>query len=141
MTPERMADLHAAGFSDDRPWTASEFAALLDGTHAHLTPHDHGFALWRAVAGEAELLTIVVDPAHRRLGTGGTLMTEWMSAAEPHANTAFLEVAADNAAACALYRRHGFSTVARRPAYYRHRTPAVDALVMRAALPAWDASP
>ena len=129
-----MAALHARGFTQDRPWSEAEFGALLDSPHTHLTHRPHGFALWRAVAGEAELLTIVVDPDHRRQGLGHGLMRDWMGAAGALAESAFLEVAADNEAACALYQTHGFATVARRPGYYTQRRPAVDALVMRADL-------
>ena len=43
----------------------------------------------------------------------------------------FLEVAEDNAAARALYLRHGFAQVGRRPAYYRRgQTRAAAALVL-----------
>jgi ribosomal-protein-alanine N-acetyltransferase len=46
------------------------------------------------------------------------------------ARAMFLEVAAGNEAAAALYRSAGFAAVARRPGYYE----GADALVMRAAL-------
>ncbi|WP_299283706.1 ribosomal protein S18-alanine N-acetyltransferase [uncultured Tateyamaria sp.] len=136
MTPQTLARLHAAAFHDHRAWTANEFAQLIDSEHAFLTTHAHGFALWRAVAGEAELLTIAVDPAHQGQRIGHALMQEGIRLAETKADTAFLEVAQDNAAACALYDRFGFKVVARRPAYYQSGTGRTDALVMRAPLPA-----
>ncbi|WP_299726263.1 GNAT family N-acetyltransferase [uncultured Tateyamaria sp.] len=135
MTPQNLADLHAAAFTQDRPWSAEEFAALLDSPHCHLTDAAHGFALWRAVAGEAELLTIATHPDHRRQGVAKALMQRWMGDAQTRAGTAFLEVAADNTAAIRLYARFGFDEVARRTGYYKRAGQAVDALILRVDLP------
>jgi ribosomal-protein-alanine N-acetyltransferase len=135
MTPDALADLHRAAFRHDRPWSADEFRALLASPHCHLAPAPHGFALWRAVAGEAELLTIATHPDHQCRGIATALMRQWMHSATAQADTAFLEVAADNDPAITLYARHGFVTVARRPAYYARPATRVDALVMRAPLP------
>ncbi|MEO9684650.1 MAG: GNAT family N-acetyltransferase [Tateyamaria sp.] len=136
MTPGDLATLHHAAFTADRSWNAQEFRDMLDSPHCHLTGAPHGFALWRAVAGEAELLTIATHPDHQRRGIATCLMTRWMTTASASAQTAFLEVAADNAPAIALYERHGFDLIARRPGYYSRPTSKIDALVMRAPLPA-----
>ena len=135
MTPEALATLHAAAFSNDRGWSADEFRTLLDGPYCHLSTATNGFALWRAIAGEAELLTIATHPDHRRQGVGTELMHLWMRAAQDTAQTAFLEVAADNTPAIRLYARFGFEVVARRAGYYKRADQKVDALNMRAALP------
>lgn len=135
MTPEDLAALHRAAFVTTRAWSATEFRALLESPHCHATHRDHGFALWRAVADEAELLTIATHPDHRRRGIAADLMARWMDAARTSASTAFLEVAADNAPALALYGRFRFELVARRVNYYRRGDHAVDALILRARLP------
>ena len=134
MTPQALAQLHAAAFTSGRPWSADEFASLCAEAHTCLTTAEHGFALWRAVAGEAELLTIAVAPDRQGRGIGTALMRDWMAEAAQQADTAFLEVAADNAPACALYGKCGFAKVAERPAYYSRETGKVDAWVMRAPL-------
>ena len=134
MTPDALAQLHAVAFTSGRPWSAREFAELCNDPHTALTHAPHGFALWRAVAGEAELLTIAVDPAHQGRGHGRALMRAWMAQAAQQADTAFLEVAADNVAACALYARCGFATVATRSGYYARPSGKVDARIMRAPL-------
>lgn len=134
MKPESLADLHRKAFGVDRAWQADAFASLLAQTPVHLTSARHGFALWRAVAGEAELLTIAVHPDAQRQGVGTTLMRGWMAEAATQADCAFLEVADDNHPACALYRHCGFAEVARRARYYARARGAVDALVMRAPL-------
>lgn len=135
MTAQDLAALHHAAFVHDRAWNADEFRALLNSPHNHLTTATHGFALWRAVAGEAELLTIATHPDHRRHGIARALMHQWMHTASAQASTAFLEVAADNAPAIALYATCRFETVAHRPGYYPRPDRRVDAWVMRAPLP------
>lgn len=136
MTPTALAQLHAAAFTTERPWSAHEIGGLLDDRHVILFPHPHGFALTRLILDEAELLTLAVDPAHRRQGIGDRLMTDWLAHLKDHAATAFLEVAADNAAALALYRRHGFAVVSTRRAYYRRaHMPDADAVIMQRRFP------
>lgn len=134
MTPDTLADLHKAAFTQERPWTAQEFADLLANPHTYLSASECGFALWRGIAGEAELLTIAVDPAHQRQGIGTKLMTTWMSEAATTCTSAFLEVASDNASAIALYSRQGFEIIATRAGYYRRPDSRADALIMRAPL-------
>ncbi len=133
MTAQELADLHAAAFVQGRPWRAAEFEALLASRAVTLLTRPAGFALVRTVAGEAELLTLAVDPARQRQGIARKLMRDWFARTE--ADFAFLEVAADNLPARALYSGFGFCKVGRRPGYYaRPDAPAVDALVLRRAL-------
>jgi ribosomal-protein-alanine N-acetyltransferase len=133
MTPETLSELHSRAFAPERGWSAREFADLIGSPHVALVAHPQGFALTRTVAGEVELLTLAVDPDHRRKGIATHLMTQWMMACQ--ADTAFLEVAANNFAAQALYAAHGFSRAGVRKAYYaRPDGPPVDAVLMRALL-------
>jgi ribosomal-protein-alanine N-acetyltransferase len=133
MTPEALARLHQKAFLTTRPWHAAEFESLLRSPHVYLFAREHGFALIRVVAGEAELLTLAVDPEHRRQGIASALMHDWMIASE--AGSAFLEVAADNQPAIALYAGHGFEICGRRAGYYRRKdAEPVDALLMQIAL-------
>lgn len=132
------AALHATGFA--HPWSAAEFGQLLTSPtslgSAALDPAKgalRGFALSRLVAGEAEILTIAVDPAWRRHGVGKDLLRAHLAeVARAGAATIFLEVDASNVAALALYARFGFVKVGERAGYYRRADgkPAT-ALVMR----------
>ncbi len=128
---DALAALHSAAF--DHPWSAAEIAELAAQPGAFaLLVEGRGFILCRAVAGEAEILTLAVDPAARRLGVGRTLVEAAAGiAALADAETLFLEVADDNAAALALYGAAGFETVGRRRAYY---ASGADAVVMRRTL-------
>ena len=136
MTPDDLARIHASAFTQSRPWSASEFKNLMDDSNTNLTFEADGFALWRAIAGEAELLTIAVDPPAQGRGLGARLMHTWLKSASQTAEVAFLEVASDNASALRLYARIGFATVGTRPAYYaRPAGKTADALVQKLVLP------
>lgn len=132
-----LADLHDRAF--DRPWSAEEFEALLKGPGAFTVlgeaDEPKGFILCRAVAGEAEVLTVAVDPAARRRGWGAALVEMAAGIArEAGALEMFLEVAADNLAAIKLYETTGFQRVGLRKGYYPHADGAKDAVVMRRTL-------
>jgi [ribosomal protein S18]-alanine N-acetyltransferase len=130
-----LALIHRAAFIHERPWSGDEFASLLSSRFVRCLALDHGFALTRSLAGESELLTLAVDPAHQGKGIGRALMQNWLDTLPADTQTAFLEVAADNLAAVHLYQAFGFVEMARRHAYYHRNTaPKADALVMRRAV-------
>lgn len=82
----------------------------------------------------ARLHSIAVDPRARRGALGRRLLRAFLAAARRrHCAVVYLEVAATNRAAIALFARHGFVVTQRLPAYY---SPATAALRMRRALPA-----
>lgn len=137
MTPAALAQLHADGFLVPRPWSAAEIAALLAGPGVFLlTEGTGGFLMGRALAGEAELLTLAVAPAARRRGIGARLVAGFLAEARARgAESAFLEVASGNAAARALYAAAGFVQTGRRRGYYRGPDGrAEDALILACAL-------
>jgi ribosomal-protein-alanine N-acetyltransferase len=136
VTPSDLATLHRAAFEFPRPWTEAEFALLLADRTVFQRVKDHGFFFARAVAEEAELLTLAVHPAARRRGIGRRLVDAFLTdAAARGAKRAFLEVAASNAPALALYAASGFSETGRRPRYFiRPDATREDALVLSRAL-------
>jgi ribosomal-protein-alanine N-acetyltransferase len=97
-----------------------------------------GFAVASWLSQEpAEIEGVVVDEKYRRQGIGSGLIRackEW--AANAGALSIRLEVRASNAAALALYQRHGFSVVGHRRAYYS--APIEDAVLLQASLCAQD---
>lgn len=130
--PEALAATHAAAFADTRPWSADEFATLLAAPGALLTGDARSFVLGRVVLDEAEVLTVATRPEARRRGLARARLAAFIEAARAAgAATLFLEVAADNIAARALYAAAGLSETGRRRGYYRTAagTP-VDAIVM-----------
>ena len=129
MTPEALAALHGRCFTRPRPWSVDTFEAMLAAPEVFLLTRPSACLLGRVIAGEAELLTLAVAPEVRRQGLARALCAEFAaSAAAWGAETAFLEVAADSAAAIALYAGCGWVEVGRRPGYYGH---GCDALIQR----------
>ncbi|MCY1126189.1 ribosomal protein S18-alanine N-acetyltransferase [Frigidibacter sp. RF13] len=128
---EALAALHAAAFTFPRPWSAAEIAQLLDDPLCFLSHRADGFALGRAVAGEAELLTIAVHPDAQGRGVGGALLAELIGHARSRAaERMFLEVAAGNESAIRLYLAAGFTRIGVRRGYFADEATRIDALVM-----------
>lgn len=85
-----------------------------------------GFLLARHGPGELHVLLMAVAPARRRCGGGGALLEAALADARAAGlAAAHLEVRAGNRAALALYARHGFLAVGRRPRYYEGREDAI----------------
>jgi ribosomal-protein-alanine N-acetyltransferase len=131
-----IARLHAASFH--RGWSEGEIERLLldRATLAHRAVAGgrlQGFILSRLAAGEAEILSVAVEPARRGRGTARTMLDLHLRRlAGLGARTVFLEVDENNQPARRLYQRAGFREVGRRPGYYRHgREQAATALVLR----------
>lgn len=132
MTPAEMARIHAAAFTMPRPWSEAEIAGAMAGPFGVVMNESRGFLLGRVVAGEADLLTLAVDPEARRLGTGQALVGRFLAEARARgAESVFLEVASTNRAARALYEKCGFLQRGCRKDYYRDAEGrGVDALVL-----------
>ena len=141
---ELLAGMHRVCFAE--PWSARSMAEVMamPGTEgliaidgASLAPNAEppgpaGLVLWRGVLDEAEILTIAVLPPWRRTGLGSRMLAAAMAAAAASgAIHMFLEAAADNTAALALYDRHGFRRTGLRKGYYA----GVDAVTMACPLP------
>ncbi len=122
-----LAAIHAAAFPAESAWSEAAMAGVLamPGSFGFLDPHG-GMILARAVAGEAEVLTLAVAPERQRQGHGAALLERAFAAVPPM--PWYLEVAADNAAALALYAAAGFIACGHRRRYYPDGT---DALILR----------
>jgi [ribosomal protein S18]-alanine N-acetyltransferase len=146
----RMAEIHASGFAQG--WSRGEMERmLLDGHVADVQVSQAlfgeivtGFAISRVVSGEAELLTIALDPETRGRGLAKPLLAaHTQGVRRAGGEVLFLEVAEDNAPALALYRGLGFREIGRRKAYYPAEKGGKrrDALSMRADLSGLDPTP
>lgn len=131
------------GRAFDEPYPAPAFDNLAETPGAWVllaeseaTRTAIGFVMARSVLGEGEILSIAVDPTRQGQGAGRALLRSADALLLGQASeSVFLEVAIDNAAARALYRRAGFVEIGRRKGYYRRRGGLlVDALVLKKAL-------
>ncbi|MDU9005875.1 GNAT family N-acetyltransferase [Sedimentitalea todarodis] len=132
MAPADMAEIHKAAFAQARPWSAEEFASLLDQQFCHVAGDADCFALFRVIADEAELLTIATRPKSQRQGRARACMLLWHDRARAlGATQAFLDVAADNHPALALYSACGYVRSGTRTGYYpRPDGTTCDAILM-----------
>lgn len=132
MTPEALSDIHALCFTSPRPWSADEFRQMLASPGVILCPKPFGFLLGRIMGPEAEILTLGIHPDHRRQGHAAALVAAFeLCAKDQGVEDMFLEVAATNKAAIALYERHGFREAGYRKDYYGGTNgEKVSALVM-----------
>lgn len=125
-----MSHIHSVAFAPARGWSAAEIKSLSQAPGGFVVTSTDGFALGRAVAGEAELLTIAVDPAAQGRGQGRLLLAAFEARARGGgADVLFLDVAEDNLPARALYEAAGWQDAGRRRGYYA--AGAVDALLLR----------
>lgn len=137
MTPENLARLHAACFVWPRPWSAEEFSKLLAQDTVLLSAsEDQAFALARIAADEMELLTIATHPDHLRKGLATSCLLEVERQATVRgAKQAFLEVAAPNKAAIALYHSASYEMTGLRRGYYQSTQDGpLDALIFTKSL-------
>ncbi len=132
MNPVELAVLHARCFTTPRPWSENEFRDLLTSDQVFLCNRAHGFLIGRIAGPEAELLTLAVDPDHRRLGTGRRLVDEFEETALGRgAGQAFLEVSSINDPAISLYKTMGYREVGYRKDYYSQASgQKISALVL-----------
>ena len=143
-THEHAADisrLHSALFNNG--WDEAAVTGLLahPGSIAMLAsagmPRQIGaYALAQVAADEAEILSIGVASPWQRMGVATKLLDGLKRAAvRAGALRIFLEVAASNAAAIALYQKQGFVEAGRRAGYYtRPDGTKEDALILRTVL-------
>jgi ribosomal-protein-alanine N-acetyltransferase len=123
-----LAALHEAAMPG-AAWSEAAFAALLAQPGTLALAVAEGFVLARAAADEAEILMLAVLPQARRQGVGARLLDAARAIlAAAGARALFLEVAAGNAPAGALYAAAGFAAIGRRARYY---ADGDDALVLR----------
>lgn len=135
---EEIAALHTKLF--DPAWDTEAIKGLLEHPAATSLIAVAGgqkksviaFVIGQLAADEAEILSIGVSPDWQRVGLATGLLEGLSRAARRGgAKRIFLEVAEDNDAGIALYRKLGFTEAGRRKRYYeRPGSTPVDALTL-----------
>lgn len=133
-----MAALHDAAF--EAAWSKAAFDDLIEKSNSCAFGTTDGFIVMQPLtfeegqAGEAEIITLAVRPSARRGGLAGRLIEHARCALQ--LKRIFLEVAADNEAARALYTKLGFVETGQRKAYYKRANgPRVDGVLMQGDFP------
>lgn len=133
-------ELERDAFADD-PWPRALLIGELgiDGAFQLLAQADAGspaagYAAFRHIFDEAELLRLAVRRSERRRGLGRRLLDAGLEElARRGIRRCFLEVRRHNAPARGLYEAAGFLVVGERPGYY---ADGADALIYRVDLTA-----
>ena len=117
------------------PWSHGVFRdCLLAGYYCLALERDGrvvGYGILSVAAGEAHILNLCVDPNYRSLGYGEQVLDAILARSRAaNVREIFLEVRPSNVTALALYRKKGFHSVARRPAYYQASEGREDAAVL-----------
>lgn len=134
-----LSRLHSSCFYED-PWDMPTITGIMHiagffGRIAWENEGPIGLVLALDLGKECEIVSLGVLPQRRRSGCGSALLASvCREALLRGARSVVLEVAVDNIAARSLYAARGFTSVGRRPSYYRHAGRVVDALVLRLAL-------
>jgi [ribosomal protein S18]-alanine N-acetyltransferase len=131
--------LHRSSFPED-PWDIPSIAEIMRiagffGRVACENDQPSGFVMALDLGEECEIVSLGVSPQWRRAGCGSALLASACREAKLRGSrSVVLEVATDNIAARAFYAARGFTSVGRRPNYYRRVGHLIDALVLRLAL-------
>lgn len=117
------------------PWQHAHFADSLKASHHHCLGarlHEQwlGYAIVSCIAGEAELLLLVVDTPWQGRGIASQLLNHLIQCLHGQADTLFLEVSAGNSRAIDLYEALAFNQVGIRPNYYQSPGHTEDALIL-----------
>lgn len=116
------------------PWSEAMTITQVEGRgRVHLVVEEDGDVIGHGgialLDGDAHVTTIAIDPAHQRRGIGDVVMKHLFEAAAAQGCRAVtLEVRASNAAAIALYEKHGMVSAGVRTGYYADN--GEDALIM-----------
>ncbi len=122
---DEIANLHKLCFPN-KPWSASDFADLKK-SGCEIIVSQNGFAVWRNVADESEIITIGVAPDARRNGIASAMLAIIeKNIKNQGVKKIFLEVASTNIAGQKLYENNGYKVVGTRPKYY----DGIDAILM-----------
>lgn len=121
------------------PWTRGNFSDALDSGYickvAELGGEIAGYAILMPAPDEAHLLDIGITAEHQGKGLGGELLEQMTNLAITLGmKRVLLEVRPSNAAALALYCKHGFRQIGLRRGYYPARAGREDAIVMERTL-------
>ncbi|NBI66967.1 ribosomal-protein-alanine N-acetyltransferase [Pseudoflavonifractor sp. 60] len=128
----QIAALERECFPD--PWSETLLEdALFDPQASFIVAEDDegmilGYAGLHAVLDEGYIDNIAVAADARRHGVASALLDVFCRFGAVNLAFLSLEVRQSNAAAIALYEKHGFQRVGLRPGYYQH--PREDAVIM-----------
>jgi ribosomal-protein-alanine N-acetyltransferase len=127
-----LAEIHQQCFGGES-WNLEQMRGSLGlettkGWIAYRNNIPAGFILCQTMVDQTEILTFCVRPAQQRKNIGAQLLQKAIDTLGMNGKF-FLEVAADNRAARALYEKLGFKITGTRTNYYKRGAVTVDAVM------------
>ena len=133
MTPKEMSELHSVCMNGYQTWSEAYYKKLLKSKISIFKISPFGFGCARLIKDEAEILMILVKPNARRNGHATLILKKLTEELRSlGCGKIFLEVAAPNKEAIALYLKNHFRCIGHRSKYYSLiGGQKVDALVLK----------
>jgi ribosomal-protein-alanine N-acetyltransferase len=121
------------------PWTAGNFQdCLRSGYYCpiyHLDERIIGYGVLATGGGEAQILSLCIDPDLQGRGLGRSLLLQLLDKARSDCvESVFLEVRASNEVARSLYESSGFNELGMRRGYYPAENGREDAIILATTL-------
>ena len=117
------------------PWTRQQFCDSINNHCAKVLEYPSslcGFAIYSAMADQAQLLNIAIHPESQGCGWGRRLLELIIEEIPAGIDNLFLDVRVSNFRAIRLYQSYNFHKIGERKSYYRTSNDSVreDALAM-----------
>ena len=122
-TAYKLAQFHALCFTNyEKQYSEKSMLFFLENPLYHIFYTGIRLAILHIIGTEAELITLAIDPKHRKNGLGSNtlkIVVQYLKVSK--ISVLFLEVAASNHHAIRLYKKIGFKNVGIRKDYYLRR--------------------
>ena len=119
-TSQKLADFHATSFtSSESQYSEKSMLFFLETSFYHIFYTGISLAIIQIVSTEADLITLAVDPKHRKNSIGSEVLRHVIKYLKTlNIKVLFLEVSDSNYGAIRLYEKIGFKRLGIRKDYY-----------------------
>ena len=133
MTPKEMSELHSQCMNGYQIWSEAYYKKLLESKTSIFKSSSFGFGCARLIKDEAEILMVLIKPTARRNGHATLILKKLAEELQSlGCKQIYLEVAATNKKAIALYLKNNFHCIGKRSKYYSLKNGnKIDALVLK----------
>ena len=123
---------------NEKKWEKKDFYTFIsnqDNIFIISHPKPVGYLKARVTKDELEIISILIDKKHRKVGIGKSLLQKLLNIAfKKKIQNIFLEVSVENLIAINLYKKFKFTKVGKRKNYYFQNGKYIDADIMKLVL-------
>ncbi|MDA9708356.1 ribosomal protein S18-alanine N-acetyltransferase [Alphaproteobacteria bacterium] len=123
---------------NEKKWEKKDFYTFISNQNnifilSH--PKPVGYLKARVTSDEIEIISILIDKKHRKVGIGKSLLQKLLNIAfKKKIQNIFLEVSIENKIAINLYKKFNFIKIGKRKNYYFQNGKYIDADIMKLVL-------